>query len=788
MRSILVLALALVLCAPAVADAAAPGFVGMVSEDTIAGTPAYRDAQLAQMHARGVTLLRQTFDWSVVADGPAGRATSVMFPDAVDATRVDRRFALSAGLGPQVHDLTLSRRLGANLIALPDGKAAVRFAVYAPNATAVSLVFGDRAIGYIADDGTGERARTPMTRDGDVWSALATTGGAPNGALVGTPYMFLITRADGSKVYRTDLFSRAQIGAGDCDPLGRHCNGPPEHIDGTKSCSLVCDPDHIIEDDGSLVPADRFWANEFDPASPLPNELQDLVIYELHVGALGFAKAGAGTLDDAIAFIDHLVELGVNAVELLPIAEFQGDVGWGYSTSHFCAIEQSAGGAARLKHFVRACHRRGIVVILDVVYNHYDSNAERAEWMYDATEDDKNFCYWYEGKPSDYRHGDTGEPFPEGGYIDNQSTGFAPNYRSEVVRQLFISSAAAFVVDFHVDGFRVDQTTSIHDYAALHVNNQISADAAKIGGNAFLRQWTQTLRLIKKPMFLMAEDHSTWPAVTQPYKAGTDALGFDARWYSDFYHHLVDFGEGGDEWAKLLRNAGYGDGRKLHIDFFAGALGESGHDKVCYNDSHDEAGNSKNSARTICLAVNNAPLVGDTRKWAESRCRLSAGLALLSAGIPMFFMGEEVGASQPYRYNDFLDHREDIAGLKQGSGANLFRYYKDLIALSRDHDAIRSKHIEVLYTHDDNRLIVFLRKGAHHEVLVVACFNDAGFDHGYRMSHPAFAGGGWREIFNSDATVYGGRGVGNGGATLQPSGADCDPIVPAAGLVVFRRG
>lgn len=135
----------------------------------------------------------------------------------------------------------------------------------------------------------------------------------------------------------------------------------------------------------------------------------------------------------------------------------------------------------------------------------------------------------------------------------------------------------------------------------------------------------------------------------------------------------------------------------------------SGSGKVVYNDSHDEAGNSPGSARTICLAVNNAPLIGATRIWAEARVRVAAGLALLSAGTPMFFMGEEVGAQEPYRYNDFLAHREDLVGLSTGTGRFLFAYYRDLIALSRATPSIRSRNIDPFLADDSNCLIAFLR-------------------------------------------------------------------------------
>jgi 1,4-alpha-glucan branching enzyme len=145
-----------------------------------------------------------------------------------------------------------------------------------------------------------------------------------------------------------------------------------------------------------LIPAEEFWATEFTPGLPVPTRLEDLVIYELHVGSLGFGKTGPGNLGDAFAFLDHLVALGVNAVELLPMAEFDGTAQWGYGSSHHCCIESSAGGRDKYRHFVRECHRRGIAVIQDVVYNHYAAEAERAEWQVDSNLPEENIYYWYE--------------------------------------------------------------------------------------------------------------------------------------------------------------------------------------------------------------------------------------------------------------------------------------------------------------------------------------------------------------------------------------------------------
>ena len=286
------------------------------------------------------------------------------------------------------------------------------------------------------------------------------------------------------------------------------------------------------------------------------------MIYELHVGALGGPeKKGPGTLKDAIDLLDYLVDLGVNAVELLPMSQFSGEENWGYGTSHYYAIEYSGGGRDQYKYFIKACHRRGIAVIFDVVYNHFTPNAERAEWGYDTNDVVKNPYYWYEGVPSDYpayqQAVDAGAR-DLGGYVDNMSTGFAPRFYEEMVRKMFISSAVMLMEEFHVDGFRVDQTTSIHSYNVLHADGR-PVPNANLFGAKFLREWTSTLRLINPDVILTAEDHSGWDKVTQPTEIG--GLGFDKVWYADFYHHLIGDTDKGSDYAKLIKTAGYGDDR-----------------------------------------------------------------------------------------------------------------------------------------------------------------------------------------------------------------------------------
>jgi 1,4-alpha-glucan branching enzyme len=356
-----------------------------------------------------------TFRWGVQLDGPAGNGVWGIAAELDDEASTDRvrLFVLDAATPAQIYYLTQCRRLGAIKLPAAGAVPGLRVSLWAPNATSVDLVMADPAHGYIADDGTGTLRSVPMSKAGNgIWQA-----GPEHPALTdftklaGTPYMFRITKDDGTIAYRTDMYSLMQIGRGDFDPQGQPYTGPASALEGPQSCSIVCDPD-IVQCDAVTEPAATFWNDEFDPQRKPPTELQDLVIYELHVGALGFGKPAPGTLDDAIALLDHLSELGVNAVELLPIAEFENIANWGYGTAQFMAIDQAAGGTDRLKRFVKACHQRGLAVILDVCYNHFDPNADRAEWMYDTNDPTRNIYFWYEGQTGDYAS-------PEGGYLDD---------------------------------------------------------------------------------------------------------------------------------------------------------------------------------------------------------------------------------------------------------------------------------------------------------------------------------------------------------------------------------
>jgi 1,4-alpha-glucan branching enzyme len=746
----------------------------------------------------------QSFRWGVTAGTPDrpdvwGIASEI---NEAASTERNRTFTLRAANQTERYYLTHCRRLGANKLTM-NGQTAIRFAVWAPNADNVELVQGERAGGYIWNDGRGVVSTIPMRRGEDgIWS----TDVADAAALADfrnfdhQPYMFRITKEDGTVAYRTDLYSRCQIGSGGKNPDAPRqgeapWDGTRQDVDGSKSCSVVIDPDQVCElyDEGvwpetRWLPEDDFWRDEFDANRPLPSRIEDLVIYELHTDSLGLDRVdrdvGRGTLRDALNLIPYLRDLGVNCVQLMPMSEFQDRSGWGYSTSHYFAIEYAGGGRDKFKHFVRECHRNGIAVILDVVYNHYTFDAERAEWAYDSNAPENNIYYWYEGRATDYPNAN---PPDSGGFLDNGSSGWAPRFWAEMVRKMFTSSAAALASEFHFDGFRVDLTQAIHRDNVRHADG-VSVGSANQFGQKLLREWSNTLRLIRPNMILIAEDHTGWRAVFQPTDQG--GLGFDATWYADYYHHLIGDAQNDPSRARLIRLAGSGSNEPLRMRWFADALAASADHRVVYHESHDEAGNAENSGRTIAVAVNGAPLVGDTRRYAEARVHFAAGMTLAAApATPMFFMGEEVGASEPYRYDDVRagrETRENYYALRDGAGANLFRFYADVIRLRLAHPALRSRDCDILHANDDNRVIAVRRWGMGEEAIVIGSLNNWAFRGGYRIEDQRISDASWREVFNSDASQYGGGGLLNGGQITSAGGA-ITVNIPANSVLVLQR-
>jgi 1,4-alpha-glucan branching enzyme len=155
----------------------------------------------------------------------------------------------------------------------------------------------------------------------------------------------------------------------------------------------------------------------------------------------------------------------------------------------------------------------------------------------------------------------------------------------------------------------------------------------------------------------------------------------------------------------------------------------------------------------------------------------------------MFLMGEEIGAAKYFLYNSFNLNKEDLIGQRTGDGRFLFRFYQDLIQFVTTQPAARSTALDVICQDNDNRVIAFTRNDAVPQLLVLASLNDAPFNQGYVIAtDPSrLPSGGWKEVFNSDAAVYGGDNVGNGGATLPVNGGQINAVIPAHGFLVLEK-
>jgi maltooligosyltrehalose trehalohydrolase len=534
------------------------------------------------------------------------------------------------------------------------------------------------------------------------------------------------------------------------DPVSRH---QPHGVHGP---SRVVDP-------GAFAWTDRGWPGV---------AMADLVLYELHVGTF----TEAGTFDAVIAHLGALRDLGITAIELMPVAEFPGGRNWGYDGVHLYAPQSTYGGPEGLRRLVDAAHARGLAVMLDVVYNHLG---------------------------------------PEGNYLAEFGPYFTDRHRtpwgpalnfdgadSDEVRRHFVENARYWVGEFHVDGLRLDAVHAIADASATHILAEIAeavhADAAALG----------------RRVVVIAESNLNDPRLVRPRDRGGYAL--DGQWSDDFHHavhaaltgersgYYADFG-GVERIARALRE------RFVHAGAYstyrrrrhgAPATDVPRDRFVVFVQNHDQVGNRARGDRLSTLVSFDAQ-------------KVAAALLLLSPYVPLLFMGEEYGETSPFQYfvshgdagviaavragrqqecatfgrggtvpdpqdeATFLCSRLDRSRIAQPQHRQLLALHRDLLRLRREEPCLRPGAAEVTVEADAAGawLALGLARGRRR---LLAAFNLG--EEARELSLDVGGPARWDLRLSTDAACYGGRD-----RAMPPrlEGARADLGLPGACAVVY---
>lgn len=410
-------------------------------------------------------------------------------------------------------------------------------------------------------------------------------------------------------------------GAHDGDLYGFSVDGSPARPDprSTRQPFGVHGPSQVF-DAAAHVWGDQSWAGR---------AVEGSVVYELHLGTF----TTEGTLDAAIGRLDHLARLGVDLVELMPVAAFDGAHGWGYDGVHLFAVHEPYGGPAALQRFVDAAHAAGMGVVLDVVYNHLGPSGN------------------YTATFGPYFTDDHSTPWGAGLHLDGDG--------SHEVRRWVIDNALRWFRDFHVDGLRLDAVHALVDDSERHLLAELSDETAALG------------RALGRPLGLIAESDENDPATVTPTDVvaggavSTRPKGMTAQWADDVHHaihalltgerhgYYVDFGS--PEVLRTTLTEVF-----LHAGTFSTFRGETwgaevpddvdGHSFVVFSTDHDQVGNRALGDRPGRPAhPGGGPVDLDL-------LAASAAIVLTSAYTPMLFMGEEWGATTPWQFfTDFTD-------------------------------------------------------------------------------------------------------------------------------------
>jgi len=565
--------------------------------------------------------------------------------------------------------------------------AGVAFRVWAPNADAVNVVgtFNDW-----------KDSTHPLTREaeGGIWSATVPQ------ATAGQEYRYALRRGE-------TTFTRVD----------------PRALKVTNSIG-----------NGVIWTAPP--GRDAQPSFQAPT-LDRLVIYELHIGTFNAIKDhGPGNFTSAIEKLPYLRDLGVNAVEVMPVAEFAGDFSWGYNPAHPWAVESIYGGPEAFKAFVDAAHAHGIAVILDVVFNHFGPG-DLGLWQFDGwNENGMGGIYFYNDWRASTPWGDT-----------------RPDYGRDEVRSYIRDNALMWLRTFGVDGLRWDATLYVRTYRGQAHD---PGDDLKEGWS--LCQWiNDELRRAQPGFITIAEDFRDNPWLVKGTGAG--GAGFSAQWDAAFVHPVrstliatQDEHRSLESVISALRN--HYDG-----DVFR---------RVVFSESHDEVANGR--ARLPSEIDGGATDSYPARK----RSTLGAVLTLTAPGVPMLFQGQEFLEDGWFRDEVPLDWG------KLAAHGGVCALYRDLVHLRLNHAnhtaGLCGQFLEINHVNHDHKILGYRRwreaaGGPGDDVMVLVNLSGqpvASYDVGVP------APGIWQVRLNTDSKLYSGDFADHGPVAAEARTEPCD--------------
>jgi 1,4-alpha-glucan branching enzyme len=547
---------------------------------------------------------------------------------------------------------------------------------------------------------------SPLARDvvDGTWSADV------DGAAVGDQYKLVITTAGGRLLWKNDPFARSLTSA----------NGN----------SVVADLDYP-------------W-RAADYSTPSWNQL---VIYELHVGSFLFAADGTrGNFETVVTKLDYLRDLGINAIQLMPVDEFPGDISWGYNPAYIFAIEDRYGGPAGLNRLVDEAHARGIAVLFDVVYNHLGPESLDL-WQFDGWSDDgQGGIYFYNDWRRQTPWGDT-----------------RPDYGRNEVQRYLRDNAVAWLEHHYIDGLRFDATGWIRNVHGA--NNSPGTDLAD--GWRLMQSINTEVRERQPWKICIAEDMQDNEWLCKSVADG--GAGFSAQWGAGFMHTLRSLLIESDDSQRSMSAVRDILQQRYNGDAFQ---------RVLYTESHDEVALAAGGLRlpeAIC------PGAADSF-YAVKRSTLGTALVLTAPGIPMLFMGQEL-----LEWGAWSDASPlDWSNADRFASVRLL--YHDLIRLRRNWfgntRGLTGQNINIHHVNDVDKVVAFHRwdqGGTRDDVIVIANFANRAYDV-YRVGLPR--GGRWRVRFNGDFRGYSSTFTDHRSDDLDASsdGADGMPFTGDVGL------